>query len=66
VLIIELPLAVLQYTIRVLAGCNRSPTSAILSAIARTSILAWRWLTQCTTGRVGGGNRTPRRSQNRA
>jgi hypothetical protein len=39
----------LQYTIRVLAGCNRNPTSAILSAIARTSILAWRWLTQCTT-----------------
>jgi hypothetical protein len=39
----------LQYTIRVLAGCSRSPTSASLSAIALTSILAWRSLTQCTT-----------------
>jgi len=42
-------LASLQYTIRVLAGCSRSPTSAILSAIALTSMLAWRSLTQCTT-----------------
>jgi hypothetical protein len=39
----------LQYTILVLAGCSRSPTSAILFAIAVTSILAWRLLTQCTT-----------------
>jgi signal transduction histidine kinase len=43
-------LASLQYTIGVLAGWSRSPTSAILSEIALTSMLAWRSLTQCTTG----------------
>jgi hypothetical protein len=39
----------LQYTIRVLVGCRRSPTSASLSAIAVASMRAWRSLTQCTT-----------------
>lgn len=39
----------LQYTIRVLSGCRRSPTSASLSAIAVASVRAWRSLTRWTT-----------------
>src|SRR5664279_5186049 len=38
-----------QYTIRVLSGCNRSPTASIRSAIAASTVRAWRSLTQCTT-----------------
>ena len=53
----------LQYTIRVLSGCSRSPTSAILSAIAASTCRAWRSLTQCTTAssayRSNGRSGTP-------
>jgi hypothetical protein len=38
-----------QYTIRVLSGCNRSPTCSIRAPIAASTLRACRWLTQCTT-----------------
>src|SRR5664279_2282057 len=45
---------------------SANPTCSIRAAIAASTFRAWASLTQCTTRRVGGGNRTPRRSQNRA
>ena len=39
----------LQYTIRVLAGCSRSPTCSILFCSAASTSRAWRSVAQCTT-----------------